>query len=113
MQKRSVVAVLLLPFVTFGIYALVWLVKTKREMVREGADIPTSWLIIVPIVSIYWQWKWCGGVEHFTRGRMSQAVAFLLMFFLGMIGAAIIQDSFNKEIDARMMPTQLPQARIA
>jgi hypothetical protein len=44
---------------------------------------------------------------------MSQAVAFLLLFFLGLIGAAIIQDTFNKAIDARMMQGQLPQARIA
>jgi hypothetical protein len=112
MQKRSVVAVIVLTLFTFGIYSLIWHVKTKGEMVREGADIPTAWLLIIPIANLYWYWKWCGGVEYVTRGRMSQAVSFLLSILLGVIGSAIIQDALNKVIDARL-PAQLPQARIA
>jgi hypothetical protein len=112
MQKRSVVAVIVLTLISFGIYSLIWHVKTKREMVGEGADIPTSWLLIIPIANIYWYWKWCGGVEYVTRGKLSQAVSFLLSILLGVIGSAIIQDSLNKVIDARMSG-QLPQARIA
>jgi len=112
MNKRSVVAVILLSIITFGIYALVWFVKTKGEMVKTGADIPTAWLLIVPIANLYWQWKWAGGVEHVTRGKMSQAVAFILVFLLGLIGMAIIQSSFNKAIDEGM-PGQMPQARVA
>jgi Domain of unknown function (DUF4234) len=112
MQKRSGVAVIVLTLIAFGIYSLIWHVKTKDEMVREGADIPTAWLLIVPIANIYWYWKFCGGVEYVTRGKLSQAVSFLLSILLGVIGSAIIQDSLNKVIDARM-PAQLPQARIA
>jgi len=112
MNKRSVVAVILLSIITFGIYALVWFVKTKGEMVKTGADIPTAWLLIVPIANLYWQWKWAGGVEHVTRGKMSQAVAFILVFLLGLIGMAIIQSSFNKAIDEGV-GGQLPQARVA
>ncbi len=111
MTKRSVVAVILLTIVTFGIYALVWSVKTKGEMVRAGADIPTAWLLIVPIANIYWQWKWAGGVEHVTRGKSSQAVTFILMFLLGIIGMAIIQSALNKAVDEGA--GQMPQARVA
>ncbi len=32
MKKRSVLAVILLPIVTLGIYSIVWFVKTKKEL---------------------------------------------------------------------------------
>jgi len=110
--KRSVAAVIILTCITFGIYALVWWVKTKNEMVKAGADIPTAWLIIVPIASIYWMWKWAGGVEHVTGGKYSQVIAFILVAVLGIIGMAIIQSELNKAVD-RGIPGQLPQARVA
>ena len=111
MNQRSVAAVVILSCITFGIYAIVWYVKTKDEMVKEGADIPTAWLMIVPIASIYWMWKWAGGVEHVTKGKSGQAVNFLLVFLLGVIGIAIMQSTLNKEIDDGV--SQLPVARIA
>lgn len=112
MNKRSVVMVIVLSIITFGIYALVWQVKTKNEMNKCGADIPTAWLLIVPIANIYWMWKYCGGVEHVTRGKMSQVISFLLLFLLGVIGMAIIQNEFNKAVDSGV-PGQMPQARVA
>ena len=112
MIKRSVAAVIILTIVTFGIYGIVWFVKTKGEMVKHGADIPTAWLLIVPIASIYWMWKWSGGVEHVTRGKQQQVIAFILVFVLGLIGMAIVQSWLNKAIDEGM-PGQLPQARVA
>ena len=112
MTKRSVAMVIILSIVTLGIYALVWTVKTKGEMVRAGADIPTSWLLIVPIASIYYMWKWAGGVEHVTGGKFSQVISFILFFVLGLIGMAIIQSELNKAID-RGVPGQLPAARVA
>ena len=96
MQQRSPIAVLLLPLVTFGIYSLYWLVKTKGEMVSKGADIPTAWLLIVPIANIWWLWKYGEGVETVTNGKISGVLAFILLWILGTIGHAIIQDSFNK-----------------
>jgi hypothetical protein len=107
MTKRSVAAVIILTIITFGIYAIVWFVKTKNEMVKQGADIPTAWLLIVPIASIYWMWKWAGGVEHVTQGKSTQVISFILVFVLGLIGMAIVQDGFNKA------PAQLPAARVA
>jgi hypothetical protein len=94
-KKRSPVAVLLLPFVTFGIYSLYWLVKTKGEMKALGADIPTAWLIIVPLVNFWWYWKYCKGVEHVTNGKLNGALAFIGFLAIGFIMSAIVQDSFN------------------
>lgn len=110
MTKRSVVAVILLNLITCGIYNLYWYVKTKDEMVMQGATIPTGWLLIIPVVNIYWMWKWSEGVEYVTRGKTSAAVSFILMFLLGMIGMAILQSIFNNTPNMRV---QLPQARVA
>ena len=96
MPYRSPIAVLLLPFVTFGIYTLIWYVTTKDRMNAKGADVPTAWLLIIPLVNWYWMWKFCEGVDTVTKKSMGAGVAFLLLFFLGIIGAAIIQDSLNK-----------------
>lgn len=97
MKKKSPAAVLLLPFVTFGIYSIVWVVKAKGEMVGKGAPIPTSWLLIVPFGNIWYFWKWSQGVEKVTNKEMSSAVALLLTLLLGPIGHMVIQSKFNKE----------------
>jgi uncharacterized protein DUF4234 len=108
MKQRSVVAVVLLSLFTFGIYPIIWLVKTKGEMVTQGADIPTAWLLIVPIANIYWTWKWAGGVDHVTRSKMSQPITFIMVYVLSIIGIAIVQDSLNK---AAAAPGFLPRAQ--
>ncbi|MDQ3123932.1 MAG: DUF4234 domain-containing protein [bacterium] len=96
MKKRSPAAVLLLPFITLGIYSIYWAVSTKGEMNKLGANIPTAWLLIVPFVNIWWMWKHSEGVEQVTSEKMSAILAFILQFLLGFIGQAIIQDSLNK-----------------
>jgi hypothetical protein len=42
MKQRNVAAVLFLSIITFGIYTIVWFVKTKNEMNKLGAQIPTA-----------------------------------------------------------------------
>jgi hypothetical protein len=101
MKYRSPIAVFLLPFITFGIYSLVWMVKTKGEMNSKGANIPTAWCIIVPLVNIWWMWKYSEGVEKVTKEKMSSVIAFILLLVLGNIGEAVIQDSFNKNAGAK------------
>lgn len=96
LSRRSPAAVFLLPFVTFGIYALYWLVRTKTELNATGAKIPTAILLIIPIANLYWLWKFGEGVDYVTDRRMSTGVAFLLVLFLDIIGSAIIQSQLNQ-----------------
>ena len=110
MTKRSVASVVILSLVTFGIYFIVWMVKTKNEMnTAAGAQIPTAWWIIVPIGNIWWMWQWSGGVEKATRNKLEQVMAFILLFVLSIIGMAIIQSKLNDAIDEG----QLPKAQTA
>ncbi len=96
MQHRDPIMVILLSIITLGIYSLFWYVTTKNEMNAKGAQIPTAWLIIIPFVNIWWYWKFCEGVEVVTNKGMGVAVAFLLLWLLGIIGQAIIQNELNK-----------------
>jgi len=96
MTKRSPITVFFLSIITFGIYIIVWRVKTKDEMNRLGSNIPTAWLMIIPLVNIWWLWEYAEGVEKVTNKAMTQVVAFILLFLLSAIGDAIIQDSYNK-----------------
>lgn len=100
MTKRSPVAVILLTLFTFGIYGLYWEVVTKGEMVKKGADIPTAWLIIIPIANLWWAYKYCMGVEKVTNGKMSGVLALVLMLVLSIVGLGIIQDAFNNVEDS-------------
>lgn len=96
MKQRNPLAVFLLPIVTFGIYSWYWLVKTKGEMNKLGQDIPTAWIWLIPMVGgVWWMWKYSEGVENISNGKLSGVLAFILLFLLGNIGQAIIQDTFN------------------
>ena len=112
MIRRSPAAPLLLPFVTFGIYSLVWLVKTKNEInLVAPSRIPTAWLIILPIVSWWWLWKLAVGVEE--TGGFSRVGAFCLLLLLGPIGAAIVQDSLNTAIVTPVLRAGSPQPAVS
>jgi len=96
MTKRPAVVVLLLGIVTCGLYTIFWFVDTKQEMVRKGAQIPSAGWIIVPIVNIWWTWKWAGGVAHVTRGKLSQGAAFIAVFLLNSMGSGLVQAELDK-----------------
>lgn len=108
MKHRGPIAVFFLSLFTLGIYALVWQVKTKGEMNRLGAKIPTAWLILIPFVNWWWLWKYSEGVELVTKNEMSKVLAFILLFLLGAIGMAIIQNEFNSIIAKQMQGVTSP-----
>jgi len=109
MTNRNPLAVFFLPLITFGIYGIYWYVKTKEELKSKGADIPTAWLIIIPIANLYWLWMYSQGVEKVTNSGFTAPVAFVLQIFLGSIGMAIIQNKFNTIGEAPKTP-ETPKA---
>ncbi len=96
MTQRNPGLVLLLSMFTFGIYSLIWFVKSKEEMNAQGAEIPTAWFLIIPILNLLWLWKFSQGVERVTRQGMSAGLAFALFLFLGPLGFVLTQINFNK-----------------
>ena len=108
MKQRSPITVFLLGLITIGFYSWYWAVKTKGEMNKLGEKIPTAWIWLIPIVgSIWWYWKYSEGVEHITHQKISGILAFVVLYLLGSIGQAIIQDSFNK-VDSSLAAPPIP-----
>ena len=96
MKNRNPFLVFLLGLITCGLYSWYWAVKTKGEMNKLGEKIPTAWIWLIPIVGpIWWYWKYSEGVEHVTKEKLSGVLAFVVLFLLGEIGQAIVQNSFN------------------
>jgi membrane protease YdiL (CAAX protease family) len=96
MKKRSILAVVLLPIVTLGIYSLYWFVKTKGELNAKGAQIPTAWLLIIPLVNIWWMWKYYEGAEQVTNSKVNGILLFVLgVFVTSLISMALCQDAYN------------------
>lgn len=114
MKQRSPAAVFFLSLITFGIYAIYWQVKTKGELNRLGGNIPTAWLIIVPLANLYWIWKYCEAVEQVSKGEISAVLALILLLLLSIVGLAILQSEFNSKIVGQSAgagaPSAAPQA---
>ena len=96
MKYRNPRAPLLLPIVTFGIYGIVWYVKTKNELNAIAGHIPTAWWWLVPFGAIYWLWRYSVSVETLTQ--RDRATTFLLLIRTGPIGMAITQSAFNQHL---------------
>lgn len=100
MKKRSVAGVVLFPFITFGIYTIYWYVSTKGELNKKGANIPTAWLIIIPLVNIWWMWKYFEGAEQVTDKKVNSIIMFVLAVFItSIISSAVCQNEYNSLSD--------------
>lgn len=54
--------------------------------------------IILFFLSAYWLYRYSQAVDSYTNGRMSTALAFLVLFLVHIIGVALVQDAFNKKL---------------
>lgn len=114
-KVRNPLAPALLPFITFGIYALVWYYKINKEMAELGrarntdelGDSPGTSLLAVTLgalilvpafISIY---HTCQRVEKAQQmaGRpepTSAGLLFVLCIFIGPVAYYMMQDGLNK-----------------
>lgn len=95
-QKRDIVMVYLLGFITLGIYFIYWFVQTKNEMNGMGADIPTAWLMIVPIANLYLMYKYCEAFSIRVKKDNNAIMWFILYVIVGIIMPALVQSELNK-----------------
>ena len=102
MKNRSVPMVIILGIVTLFIYYLIWLHQTRAELLEKKAaeKIMSPWLVLIPFVGglifIFSLWQYAGAAAKVTNDKYSQAVAFLLLWLLGPIGAGIVQGAYNE-----------------
>ncbi len=96
MTKRSPASVAILGLITLVIYAIIWYASTREELVARGADIPPIIHLFIPILNLIWLLKYGQGVQKVTNGATSAGTAFMLLLFLGPIGAAVLQSKYNE-----------------
>ena len=95
-KKRNIFLVYLFTFITFGIYGIYWFVSTKKEMNSLGADIPTAWLLIVPIANIYWLYKYSEAFSKVVKKDNNVALWFILFLLVSIITPGVVQSELNK-----------------
>lgn len=106
MKQRSLITVVLLTIFTFGIYTIVWFVKTKGELNARGAQIPTAWLMIIPFVNVYWLWRYFEGAEQVTNGQSNALLNLLLSILISsIIPQLMLQNEYNKLAGTPAIPT--------
>lgn len=125
---RNPLAPALLPFVTFGVYALVWYYRVNKELAEMGRARNTDelgtnpmtslmavmfgWIIIVPpFISYYNTWKRANKAEQLTgRDGMEAGLGLILTIFLAPVAHYILQRDLNGvwEGQAGAAPAAIP-----
>lgn len=95
-KNRNPALVVILSIITLGIYFIFWVVKTKEEIKSLGANIPTAWLIIVPIGNIYFLYRYCDGFSQYVRKDNMGIVWLLLGLTFFPVLPVIVQSELNK-----------------
>ena len=99
-EKRSIGKIYLFGIITLGIYFIYWEISTKNEMNREfNANIPTGWLLIIPIANIYWLYKYTECFVTKVKGDDDTALWFLLFWLIGIIMPYMVQSELNRIAD--------------
>jgi uncharacterized membrane protein len=52
MQKRELWKVIVFGILTLGIYDLVWLYKTRNELITKGGNVPSFWILFAPMILV-------------------------------------------------------------
>lgn len=126
---RNPLGAALLPFVTFGIYGLVWYYKTNKELAEMGKakgteELGTSpgmsllavtlgafLLFIPPLVSQWNFWKRLVAAQKLTgQEPTNNALGFIITLFVAPIGYFLYQDGLNKVLQAQLGAGTTPPA---
>jgi len=94
-KERNILLVYILGFITLGIYFLYWMYETEKELNELGAKTPSFILAIIPIVNIYWLYRYTKGWAYVTK-KEDAIVYFILFYFLGIVMPYLVQKSLNQ-----------------
>ena len=94
-KERSILRVYILGFLTLGIYFIYWMYETEKELNELGSNIPSFILYFIPIVNIYWLYRYTKGWAYVTK-KDDAIVYFILFYFLGIVMPYLVQKSLNQ-----------------
>ena len=94
-KERNILLVYILGFVTLGIYFIYWLYETENELNELRANIPTFILYFIPIVNIYWLYRYTKGWAYVSK-KEDVIAYFILFLFFGIFMPYLVQKSLNQ-----------------
>lgn len=111
-KERNIILVYVFWLITFGIYALYWWISTKREFNNEfGAQVPTAWLIIIPVANIYWLFKYAEAFANNIKKDNNVTLWAILFILVGFVTPGFVQSELNKSVGGVSKPTTKPAAK--
>jgi hypothetical protein len=69
--------------------------ETEKELNELGAKTSSFILAIIPIVNIYWLYRYTKGWAYVTK-KEDAIVYFILFYFLGIVMPYLVQKSLNQ-----------------
>lgn len=87
MKYRSLLSILLLNIITLGLYQIYWYFITKTEMNtlnKRELKVPFFLWFFIPIINIWWFWRWAKAIEATTKGLIGRWTAFLAPFVIAL-----------------------------
>ncbi|MFP3132133.1 MAG: DUF4234 domain-containing protein [Candidatus Nanopusillus sp.] len=94
-KERNILLVYILGVITLGVYIIYWLYETKKELNELGANIPSFILYFIPIVNIYWLYRYTKGWTQVTK-KNDAILYFIVFYFLGIVMPYLVQKSLNE-----------------
>lgn len=91
-KHRSLLAITILTLITLGIYQPYWYFITKTEMNvvnAKSAKVPFFLWFFVPLVNIWWFWRFAKAIEKITHNSVSRWSAFFGPIFLSIAGTLL------------------------
>ena len=105
-MPRSIPVAIILSFVTFGIYAIYWMIQLNTEInavsgdqnATSGGMVFLFTLLTCGIYGHFWMYKMGGKCDQIKNENGNSAVLYLLLnlFCLGIVSFALMQDTLNK-----------------
>ncbi len=87
MKKRSLVSMIILTIITFGIYALVWTIMFQDELKKEtneGFDGVIHFILILFTFGIYYiYWNYAAGKRLAKQGAEDWSILYLILALVG------------------------------
>ena len=92
-KHRSIIGITFLEIITFGIYKFYWYFITKTELnVVNGKSVKIPFFLwfFVPIINIWWFWRFAKSIEKITSGSVSRWSAFIAPVVLNFASAIFL-----------------------
>lgn len=88
LKHRSLAGVFLLNCITLTLYQIYWFFVTKTEMNvlnSQENKVPFFLWFFIPIINIWWFYRFCKGIEAATKGALNKWLAFFAPIIISLI----------------------------